>query len=571
MDDHGNEDRPLAGTLAGAAALSRVDRRQLVLAGAALGGAWMTAGCAPGRGGERAGGAPPPGKPGGEGSSVPPFELEELSLDALREGMESGRWSARRLTELYLERIAQVDAQGPTLRAVIETNPDALEIAERLDAERAAGQVRGPLHGVPILVKDNVATADRMSTTAGSWALEGSIPARDSFVASRLRAAGAVLLGKANLSEWANFRSNSSSSGWSGRGGQCRNPYVLDRNPCGSSSGSAVAVAASLAAAAIGTETNGSIVCPSSANGIAGIKPTVGLVGRTRIVPIAHTQDTAGPMGRTLRDAALVLGALTGVDPEDPATAASEGRSHRDYTQFLRADGLRGARIGVARNYLGFDARVDRLVSDAIAAMREGGAEVIDPVEIATRRQMSQPSYQVLLYEFKADLDAYLAALGPAAPVSSLADVIAFNEANRDREMPYFGQEVLLEAQAKGPLTEPAYLEALASALRLAREEGIDKTMDEHRLDALVAATGGPAWVTDLINGDHFSGGSSSPAAIAGYPNVTVPMGDVHGLPIGLSFFGRAWSEPVLLRIAHAFEQATQHRKPPRFLPALGV
>ncbi|HVS13548.1 MAG TPA: amidase [Thermoanaerobaculia bacterium] len=543
-----------------------LDRRRLMLGGAALGAVWA-AGC-----GE---GASPPeaGATGSSGASaaVSSFELEEATLDQLRAGMESGRWSASRITELYLERIARLDREGPTLRSVIETNPDALEIAASLDAERREGRVRGPLHGIPVLLKDNIATADRTTTTAGSLALQGSIPARDSHVARRLREAGAVLLGKANLSEWANFRSNGSSSGWSARGGQCRNPYALDRNPCGSSSGSGAAVSASLAAAAIGTETNGSIVCPSSANGVVGVKPTVGLVGRTRIIPIAHTQDTAGPLCRTVRDAALVLGALAGVDPEDPATSASASHALADYTQHLREDGLRGARIGVARDFLGFDSRVDALVEEAIVALREGGAEVIDPVAIATRRAMGEPSFQVLLYEFRADLDAYLAALGPEAPVRSLAEVIAFNEAHADREMPYFGQDLLVAAQEKGPLSEPEYLEARARALRLARDEGIDKTVREHRLDAMVAPTGGPAWLTDLVNGDHFSGGSSSPAAIAGYPNVTVPMGDVFGLPVGISFFGSAWSEAVLLRLAYAFEQATRHRRAPRFLPTLDL
>jgi amidase len=540
-----------------------LDRRQLMLGGAALGAVWAS-GCA-----RDTGLGAGPDEAGAATAALPAFELEEVDLDRLREGMEGGRWTARRLTELYLERIAQVDREGPALRSVIETNPDAIEIAEALDAERAAGRVRGPLHGIPVLLKDNIATADRNTTTAGSLALEGSIPAQDSFVARRLREAGAILLGKANLSEWANFRSNGSSSGWSARGGQCRNPYALDRNPCGSSSGSGAAVSGSLTAAAIGTETNGSIVCPSSANGVVGMKPTVGLVGRTRIVPISHTQDTAGPMCRTVRDAALVLGALAGVDPEDPATAAAAQHAVSDYTQFLREDGLRGARIGLARDFLGFDPRVDALVEEAIGALRAGGAEVVDPVEIATRRAMSPPSFQVLLYEFKAGLDAYLAALGAGAPVRSLAEVIAFNEANADREMPYFGQDLFLEAQEKGPLSEPEYVESRALALRLARDQGIDRTVAEHRLDAIVAPTGGPAWLTDLVNGDHFSGGSSSPAAIAGYPNVTVPMGEVFGLPVGLSFFGRAWSEPVLLRLAYAFEQATRHRRAPRFLPTV--
>ncbi|MEE8477167.1 MAG: amidase, partial [Gemmatimonadales bacterium] len=470
----------------------------------------------------------------------------------------------------YLERIDSLNFQGPELRAVIEINPDALTIADALDTERAGGTTRGPLHGIPILLKDNIATDDRMETTAGSFALIGSRPPADAFVAHRLRQAGAVLLGKANLSEWANFRSSRSSSGWSGRGGQCRNPYVLDRSPCGSSSGSAVAVAANLGAAAIGTETDGSVVCPSSACGIVGIKPTVGLVSRSRIVPISHSQDTAGPMARTVRDAALVLGAMVGVDADDEATAASRGKAHTDYTRFLDADGLGGARIGVARDYLGFHDRVDVLMEEAIEAVGVAGAEVIDPVEITTRRDIGKHEYQVLLYEFKADLNAYLAALGGTMEARTLEQLIAYNEANRDREMPWFGQEEFEAAQEKGPLTEPEYLEALGTSRRLARAEGIDATMNRHRLDAIVAPTGGPAWTIDLVNGDHFGGGSSSAAAVAGYPNVTVPAGFVHGLPVGISFFGRAWSEPVLLRVAYAFEQATQHRRAPGFEPAVG-
>jgi amidase len=397
------------------------------------------------------------------------------------------------------------------------------------------------------------------------------VAASDSFVARRLREAGAVLLGKSNLSEWANIRSSRSSSGWSARGGQCRNPYVLDRNPCGSSSGSGAAVSANLAAAALGTETNGSIVCPASANGIVGLKPTVGLVSRSRIIPISHTQDTAGPMTRTVRDAAMLLGALAGVDPEDAATAASADRAAAEYTRFLDADGLRGARIGVARQFFGFHPEVDAVMAQAIEAMKLRGAVVVDPVEFENRDEMDSASYLVLLYDLRADLDAYLAGLGPGAPVRTLDDVIAFNEANRDREMPYFGQEVFLEAQSKGPLTEPEYLEARARALRLAREEGIDRLLQAESLDAIIAPTGGPAWPTDLINGDHFTGGSSSPAAIAGYPNITVPAGAVRGLPVGISFFGAAWTEPVLLRLAYAFEQATMHRRPPGFLPTLDL
>jgi amidase len=542
---------------------SGLSRRDFLTASAA-GGALAAAGpiaCGPG--------ATDQGSAGDVG--VGSFELDEVSITTLQEGMASGRWTSREITELYLEKIARVDSDGPRLRSVIETNPDALTIADELDTERAAGTLRGPLHGVPILVKDNVATHDRMTTTAGSAALSGSIPSADAWVAARLKAAGAIVLGKANLSEWANFRSTRSVSGWSGRGGQCKNPYALDRNPCGSSSGSGAAAAASLAAGAIGTETNGSIVCPSSANGLVGVKPTVGLVSRSRIIPISHTQDTAGPMCRSVRDAALVLGAITGIDPEDPATQASEGHSHVDYTQFLDAGGLAGARIGVARDYFGFHPQVDDAMEAAIETMSAAGAVIVDEANIPTRNEMGRHAYQVMLYEFKAGLDAYLGALGPDAPVSSLADVIAFNEANAETEMPFFGQEIMIQDQEKGPLTESEYLEALETAGRLAGPEGIDLVMDEHELDAIVAPTGGPAWRIDLVNGDHFGGGSSSPAAISGYPNITLPVGNVRGLPVGISFFGRAWSEPVLFRLTYAFEQATGHRITPTYIPSLDL
>jgi amidase len=492
------------------------------------------------------------------------FELEEVSIAELVDGMASGRWTAREVTELYLGRIEALDRAGPRLRAVLETNPEALEIAEQLDQERASGNVRGPLHGVPILLKDNIDTADRMTTTAGSWALEGHIAERDAGVAEGLRLAGALLLGKANLSEWANYRSSRSTSGWSGRGGQCGNPYAVDRNPCGSSSGSGAATSANFVAAAIGTETNGSIVCPASLTGVVGVKPTVGLVSRAGIIPIAHSQDTAGPMTRTVRDAALVLGALTGVDARDGATSASEGRSHTDYTQFLDAAGLGGARVGVERSFFGGDARVDDLMEAAIQVMANAGATIVDPANLATRREMGRPSSTVLRYEFKTDLNLYLAALPPSFRVHSLADLIAFNEANAEREMPFFGQEVFLESEEAGPLTTPEYLEALESMHTLARDQGIDALMEEHALDAIVAPGGFPAFVTDLVNRDASAGGSSGPAAIAGYPNVSVPCGYVMGLPVGINFFGRAWSEPVLLRIAYAFEQATRHRVAPR-------
>lgn len=499
--------------------------------------------------------------------AIPSFELEEITLTQLAEGMDTGRWTAESITRLYLERIEALDRQGPTLRSVIETNPDAIEVARQLDEERQAQGPRSPLHGVPILLKDNIATADGMTTTAGSLALEGSIPAGDAFIAARLREAGAILLGKANMSEWANFRSPHSSSGWSARGGQCRNPYALDRNPCGSSSGSGVAVSANLAAAAIGTETNGSVICPSSKSGLVGIKPTVGLLSRSGIIPISHSQDTAGPMARTVADAAALLGAMTGLDTTDPATAASEDHAHADYTEFLDPTALRGARIGVSRDHFGPHPAADQLIETAIETMAAQGAEIVDPVAIANLEEMEKHSFQVMLYEFKADLNAYLAALGPNAPVSSLAEVIAFNEQHPDLELPYFGQEHMLMAQAKGGLSEPAYLEAVAAAQRLAGPEGIDRTMEEHRLDAIIAPSGGPAWLTDHVNGDHHGGSSSSPAAIAGYPNITVPAGFIRGLPVGLSLFAHAWSEPKLIALAHAYEQATHHRRPPRFLP----
>jgi amidase len=494
------------------------------------------------------------------------FEFEEATLLDLAGRMRTGALTSQALTRAYLDRIEALDRKGPELRSVLEVNPDALSIAGALDAERRAKGPRGPLHGIPVLLKDNIDTADRMTTTAGSLALEGSVAPRDAHLALRLRAAGAVLLGKTNLSEWANIRSTRSSSGWSARGGQCRNPYALDRNPCGSSSGSGAAVSANLCAVAVGTETDGSIVCPSSANGTVGIKPTLGLVSRAGVIPIAHSQDTAGPMARTVRDAAILLGALAGVDPRDPATATAAGRLVADYTASLDPDGLRGARIGVARKISGFDARVDRLMDDAIAEMKRRGAVIVDPADIPHTGEYDESELEVLLFELKADLAAYLATRGPKAPVRTLADVIAFNEAHRDREMPYFGQELFLRAQEKGPLTTPAYLEALARNQRLSRGEGIDAVMDEHKLDALIAPTGGPSWMTDLIDGDHFTGGSSTAPAVAGYPNVSVPMGSIFGLPVGLQFMGRAWSEPVLLRIAYAFEQATAHRRPPRFL-----
>jgi amidase len=504
-------------------------------------------------------------KPGPTAASA--VALEEATIDGLQEQMKAGRFTARRLTQAYLDRIEALDRKGPALRSVIETNPDALAIADGLDAERKAKGPRGPLHGIPILIKDNLDTADRMTTTAGSLALAGSIPLRDSSVAQRLREAGAVLLGKANLSEWANIRSRHSSSGWSGRGGQCRNPYALDRNPCGSSSGSGSAVSANLCAAAIGTETDGSIVCPSNANGLVGIKPTLGLVSRAGIIPIAHSQDTAGPMTRTVRDAAILLAAIAGVDPRDAATADA-GRAPKEYASFLDEAGLRGARIGVARKFFGFHAAVDRIMEGALAEMKRRGAQLVDPADIPHTGEYDESELTVLLYELKADLNAYLASLGPQAPVRTLADVIAFNEAHGAEEMPYFGQDLFIKAQEKGPLTDLAYVEALARNRRLAALEGIDAVMSKEKLDAIVAPTGGPAWMTDLVDGDHFGGGLSTPPAVAGYPHVTVPAGYVFGLPVGISFVGRAWSEPTLIKLAYAFEQATHARRAPRLLPS---
>jgi amidase len=498
-------------------------------------------------------------------TEVPPFELDGLGIAELQQGMRSGKWTARGLVENYLARIEAIDRKGPALRSVIEVNPDAVTLADAADRARKEGRPLGPLHGIPLLIKDNIDTADRMATTAGSLALVGARPPRDAFLVTQLRKAGAVLLGKTNLSEWANIRSSYSTSGWSGRGGLTKNPHALDRNPSGSSSGSAVAVASSLCAAAVGTETDGSIVSPSSVNGIVGIKPTVGLVSRSGVVPISHTQDTAGPMARTVRDAAILLGALAAADPDDAATAASKDHTSADYTKFLDSAGLRGARIGVARNYFGFHDAVDAVMEEAIAALRRQGATLIDPAELPNMNKLGEAESIVLKYDLKADLNAYLARLGPSAPVRTLKDVIAFNQRNRRTEMPYFGQDLFIKAEAKGPLTDKEYLDALANCRRLARTEGIDAIMDKHQLDALIAPTEGPACLTDLLVGDRFVSNSPQAAAVAGYPSITVPAGFVFGLPVGISFFGRAWSEATLIRLAFAFEQATQFRKPPRF------
>lgn len=494
------------------------------------------------------------------------FELEEITISELQDGLKSGRFTARSLAQAYLQRIEQVDKRGAALNSVIELNPDALAIATALDKERRAKGARGPLHGIPVLIKDNIDTADRMMTTAGSLALLGSVPLRDAFVAGRLREAGAVILGKTNLSEWANFRSSHSTSGWSGRGGQTHNPYALDRNPCGSSSGSGSAVAANLCAVAVGTETDGSVVCPSSTNSLVGIKPTVGLVSRSGIIPISHSQDTAGPMARTVKDAAILLGALTGVDSRDSATNESRGKALTDYTQFLDPRGLSGARIGVARKFFGFNDRVDSLMNAAIEVIKKLGAVIIDPAEIPTVGQFDESEFEVLLYEFKADLNKYLSELGPKAPVRTLKDIIEFNERNKEKEMPYFGQDIMIKAESKGPLTEKAYLDALQKNHRLTRQEGIDEVMTKNKLDAMIAPTGGPAWPTDWINGDHTTGGFSSPAAVAGYPHITVPAGYAFGLPVGISFFGTAYTEPKLIKYAYAYEQATRLRRPPQLL-----
>lgn len=498
--------------------------------------------------------------------------LQEATIADLAAAMAGGRLTAVALAERYLDRIERLDRGGPTLRSVIEVNPDALEIAARLDRERGERGPRGPLHGVPVLLKDNIDTHDRMQTSAGSLALVGEPAPLDATVAARLRQAGAVILGKANLSEWANFRSTHSSSGWSARGGQCRNPYVLDRNPCGSSSGSAAAVSANLCAAALGTETDGSIVCPSGASGVAGIKPTVGLTSRAGVVPVSHTQDTVGPHGRSVADAVALLGALAGEDPRDPATAAGAGRSHADYTRFLVADGLRGARIGVARTAgFGRSPKVDAIIEEAVRAMREAGATVVDPADVPTQADLGgETEMTVLLFDFKQDLAAYLAGR-QGVPVRTLADAIEFNRSHAAEELAWFGQERFELAEATTDLDDVRYVEALARSRSQSREQGIDAVLAEHRLDAVVAPTGGPAWVTDLVDGDHLITGSSSGPAQAGYPIVTVPAGFTHGLPVGISFLAGAWSEPTLIRLAYAFEQFTKVRRRPAFRPTLGL
>jgi amidase len=504
-----------------------------------------------------------PGEP--DNTPSPSNDLEEVSIADLQSRMQSGAATSRGVTEGYLARIDAIDRNGPALRSVIELNPDALAIADEMDRERKSGKVRGPLHGIPVMIKDNIDTADGMQTTAGSLALVDSKPPADAFIVTKLREAGAVLLGKTNLSEWANIRSTRSTSGWSARGGLTRNPYALDRNTSGSSSGSGAAIAASLCTVAVGTETDGSIVSPSSLNGIVGIKPTVGLVSRTGIIPISHTQDTAGPMTRTVKDAAILLTVLAGADPDDRATAGA--RRAPDYLEFLQHGGLKGARIGVARKYFGFHDDVDALMADAIGVLKSQGAIIVDRVSLTSFDKIGGAEETVLLTELKADMAAYLARRG--GPMKTLADLIAFNEREKAAEMPYFNQELFIKAEGKGSLKGKEYLAALATCRRLSRTEGIDAALKKHRLDALIAPTDSPAWMTDFVDGDHFIGGSSTAAAVAGYPSITVPAGNVFGLPVGISFFAGAWSEPTLIRLAFSFEQATLHRRKPEYLPSI--
>ena len=510
--------------------------------------------------------------PGARALSAQALDLEEATLADLEQGYQAGRFNSRSVAEWYLARIQSLDKSGPRVNSVIELNPDALTTADALDRERSAKGSRGPLHGVPILIKDNIDTADRMSTTAGSLALAGSIAPRDAFIVERLRAAGALILGKTNLSEWANFRSTHSVSGWSGRGGLTHNPYALDRNPSGSSSGSGAAAAANFCAVAVGTETDGSVTAPASCNALVGIKPTIGLVSRTGIIPISHVQDTAGPMTRTVRDAATLLSAMVGADPRDAATQSKlRGARESDYTKFLDPHGLKGARLGVERKFFGANAATDRLIEECLAEMKRQGAILVDPANLPSHGKYDDAELEALLFEFKADLNVYLGGLGPQAHVHSLADLIAFNREHRNQEMPYFEQELFEKAQAKGPLRDKAYLAARARCAKLSRAEGIDAVVAKHRVDAIVAPTFVPATLNDFVLGDANWPACTTPAAVAGYPHITVPAGFVSGLPVGISFFGPAWSEPTLFRLAYSFEQATKARRPPRFAPSADV
>ena len=499
--------------------------------------------------------------------------LPEWTISELQQRMESGELTSRRIAELYLQRISEIDKEGPYLNSVMELNPDALEIADTLDAERRAGKTRGALHGIPILIKDNIDTADRMQTTSGSLALEGHIAAKDAFIVKQLRKAGALILGKTNLSEWANFRGKRSVSGWSSRGGLTRNPYALDRSASGSSSGSGAAVAANLCVAAVGTETDGSIISPAQTTGIVGIKPTLGLVSRSGIIPIAHSQDTAGPMARTVADAAILLGAMAGIDGQDPATRGGRKRGTSNYTRLFELDGLKGARIGIARNMAGTNPRILKVFEHCIEVMKHLGAVIVDPADVPNFDKFGRTEVEVLLYEFKADLNKYLKSVDGNGLVHSMEDVIRFNEENSHRVMPYFGQERMLEAQEKNSLRDKKYRDALAKNLRLTRRDGIDAAMRKHKLDALVVPSGGPAWLIDLVNGDatNWDMESTSPPAVAGYPHITVPAGYIFGLPVGISFIAQAWQEPALIRYAYAFEQATQFRRQPRFLPTANL
>ena len=490
--------------------------------------------------------------------------VEEMTIAQLQQGYKEGKYKITDVVKVYLDRIIEIDKNGPQLNSIIEINPDALQIAEELGRELAEGRIRGPLHGVPVILKDNIDTHDRMPTTAGATALRNSFPKTDSYVAKKLREAGAVIIAKSNLSEWANFRAMMSSSGWSGVGGQTKNPFVLDRNPCGSSSGSGVAVSANLCMMAIGTETNGSIVCPSNNNGIVGIKPTVGLISRSGIIPISFTQDTPGPMGRTVEDVAIALGALTGIDSSDTKTLASDGKYQTDYTTYLKRDGLNGKRIGLLKKAMGFSDKVDTLMIKAINWLKANGAEVVE-IEFQKGENYDDASFEVMLYEFKDGLNKYFAGLGDNTPVKSIKELIEFNKSDTV-ELRFFDQKLLEMADKKGDIESPEYKKALATMIKATREDGIDKVMNNHKLDAIIAPTGSPAWKTDLLLGDHFVGGSSSLAAISGYPAITVPMGFVDDLPVGITFFGRAWSEPLLLKIAYCYEQGTKHRKAPKYI-----